>query len=472
MTTAFDASTPSPPSSIRTPTTPRHGWEDNYQPYSPRKSTRATQRSRRAQTPPPVPERKEDAVRASPRLSKKTAAMTPRKPHHSPPSSPQTVTKKSSPKHSSTIAGRKVPGALDSDGTATATASLGLSAHDLFKMDHNRSSVLRNGMLPTPAKTPKRRPTEASANITSIARNLFPTRTETTEEVMPSPKKRRSKKYTGFSLDSFEADEEDEPITIYTDSQDRVPEVDLSTENPFYGEASAPTPEPTKRAGRRRKATVSGEEQTQVEVTHREDGLFYVFRGKKIFRKFTDQDETGSPSRAEGSDTEMEAALDATVPAELRRPLTRSSIKPKLLFPTAQQLKAREMRSQAAEEEEEAATDIEEHNDNDDDGDVTPSDQIKSTVMTPKAPKFAPASPPSTARVTRSSKQFDRNNTPPPGASDDDAPSTPMRRGRGGKISPFDSWQRTKGGAKKPTNKRAGEPLTRGGGDASKRVRI
>ncbi|RFU35335.1 hypothetical protein B7463_g968, partial [Scytalidium lignicola] len=467
MATTFDASTPSPPSSIRTPSTPKHGWEDNYQPYSPRKSARVTaQRLRRAQTPPPVSEQRDDAVRSSSRLSKKATAMTPRKPHHSPPSSPQTAAKKSSPKHSSTMAGRKVSGALDSDSAATAAASLGLSTHDLFKMDHHRSSILRNGMLPTPAKTPKRRPTEASASITSIARNLFPTRTETTEEVMPSPKKRKSKRYTGFTLDSFEVDEEDAPITIYTDSQDRVPEVDLSAANPFYGEGSAPQPEPTKRASKRRKNIATGEEQLEEET--REDGLVYVFRGKKIFRKFADEDDTGSPSREEGSDREMETALDATVPAELRRPLTRSSIKPKLLFPTAQQLRAREMRSRAIEEEEEAATDIEEF----DDVNVTPSDHIDTTVMTPKAPKFAPASPPpTTARVTRSNKHFDKDNTPPVDASDDDdAPSTPLRRNRGGKISPFDSWQRTKGGAKKQTNKRAGEPLTRSGGDASKRV--
>lgn len=200
--------------------------------------------------------------------------MTPKKSRHSPPSSPQTAPKKPTPKHSATLGGRKVSGALDSDSTATAAASLGLSAHDLMKMDHNRSSVLRNGMLPTPAKTPKRRPTEAPADIAGIARNLFPSRTETVDEAMPSPRKRKSKKYTGFTIDSFEADDEDTPIAIYTDSRDRVPEVDLSMDNPFYGEGSAPQPEPTKRTSRRRIDTASGE--VHREEAQREDGLVYV----------------------------------------------------------------------------------------------------------------------------------------------------------------------------------------------------
>jgi hypothetical protein len=132
-------------------------------------------------------------------------------------------------------------------------------------------------MLPTPAKTPKKRPSETSAGITSIARNLFPIRAETIEEAMPSPKKKGRKKYTGFTLDSFGAeDDEATPIQIYTDSHDRVPEVDLSADNPFYGEASAPS-EPTKRMSKRRKIIIPGEaEQAVEEAEQREDGLVYV----------------------------------------------------------------------------------------------------------------------------------------------------------------------------------------------------
>jgi hypothetical protein len=131
-------------------------------------------------------------------------------------------------------------------------------------------------MLPTPAKTPKKRPSENGPAITSIARNLFPVRTGSEEGVMPSPKKKGIKKYSGFTLDSFGA-EEDAPIHIYTDSHDRVPEVDLSPDNPFYGENSAVAPEPRKRASKRRKITVPGEgEQTIEELEKREDGLVYT----------------------------------------------------------------------------------------------------------------------------------------------------------------------------------------------------
>jgi hypothetical protein len=143
-------------------------------------------------------------------------------------------------------------------------------------METQRTSIRNNDMLPTPAKTPKKRPSENHSVITSIARNLFPIRGETVDEVMPSPKKRGRKKYTGFTLDSFEA-EDDGPIAIYTDSHDRVPEVDMSGHNPFYGESSQAVPGPTKRSSKRRKVSVTGKRDEMVEgAEHRDDGLIYV----------------------------------------------------------------------------------------------------------------------------------------------------------------------------------------------------
>jgi hypothetical protein len=167
---------------------------------------------------------------------------------------------------------------LDYDGAASAAAALGLPApKNESKMEVHRSTaaVRKNGMLPTPAKTPQKRSEEHAPAITAIARNLFPIRSGSDEEVMPSPKK-RNKKYTGLTLDSFEA-EEDAPIHIYTDSHDRVPEVDLNPDNPFYGQGAAPVPEPTKRASKRRKITVPGEGvQSIEELEKREDGLVYT----------------------------------------------------------------------------------------------------------------------------------------------------------------------------------------------------
>ena len=181
-------------------------------------------------------------------------------------------------------------------------------------------------------------------------------------------------------------------------------------------------------------------------------------RGKKIFRKFTDLEETGSLAQDDSDDVQ----LAETVPENLRRPLTRSSIKPRLLFPTPQQTKAKETRSQATEDEEEAITDIDEQH-----GLSTPMDHLDEALATPQAPKFAPFSPPTTARTTRS-KQVDMSSSPAAPTSEDEADS-PMRRGRGHKVSPFDKWQRTKGGVRGGGKKREGEPISRA--SASKKVR-
>ena len=75
--------------------------------------------------------------------------------------------------------------------------------------------------------------------------------------------------------------------------------------------------------------------------------------------------------------------------------MTRSSIKPRLLFPSSQQIRAKERKSQLSEDDEEAITDIEEH-------EVSTPAEEQHVVATPKAPKFAPASPPTTGRATRS----------------------------------------------------------------------
>jgi hypothetical protein len=143
------------------------------------------------------------------------------------------------------------------------------------KMDSQRSlTTAQNGMLPTPAKTPKKRPTEENPNITTIARNLFPVRPDSVDELMPSPRKGRK----NYTLGSFSTEEDEPaPIRIYTDSNERIPEVDLNPDNPFYGEQVAPVPEPTKRLSRRRTITIPGEgEQTLEEAEKREDGMVYV----------------------------------------------------------------------------------------------------------------------------------------------------------------------------------------------------
>jgi hypothetical protein len=175
------------------------------------------------------------------------------------------------------MGGRRISGALSADSAASAAAALGLPTPEPHRnMDRKSAAtaVRNNSLLPTPNKTPKKRPSEAATSITAIARNLFPIRPDTTDEAMPSPKKKGHKKYEAYATSSFES-QEGHPIQIFTDSQDRVPEVDTNA-NPFYGASSVP-PEPTKRASKRRKVNVPGEgERTLEEVERREDGLVYV----------------------------------------------------------------------------------------------------------------------------------------------------------------------------------------------------
>jgi len=138
----------------------------------------------------------------------------------------------------------------------------------------------------------------------------------------------------------------------------------------------------------------------------------------------------------------------------MRRPLTRSAIKPKLLFPTRQQAAAKMSHNT---EDEEADTDIEDHTKDF----STPKHQVEGFLPTPKAPRFAPATPPTTARATRS-KNIDISSSPAGPTSSDDYPS-PLRKsgrrgGTGRPVSPFDEWVHHRPLVNK---KREGSPIRR-----------
>lgn len=92
---------------------------------------------------------------------------------------------------------------------------------------------------------------------------------------MPSPQKKRSKKYSGVTLESFTAEEEEvEPISIFTDVQDRIPALDASEENPFYGN---PASESNQRQSKRGLVHIPGEgPQSIEEAFRRDDGMVYV----------------------------------------------------------------------------------------------------------------------------------------------------------------------------------------------------
>ena len=181
---------------------------------------------------------------------------------------------------------RHVSGTLDLESTNNAAAALGLQQSDsITAADLLHPVTSAAGMLPTPAKTPRKRPSEPKAGMGSTARILFPTQPETIEEVVASPRKkgRKAKKYNGFSLDSFtnetEGGENAEKIEIFTDSKDRIPEVDESEDNPFYvkegGDVNGAAT--SKRASKSKKAQRPYVRDPKVEeALKRNDGMVYV----------------------------------------------------------------------------------------------------------------------------------------------------------------------------------------------------
>lgn len=254
--------TPPPPTEIRTPPAPRLGFHDSWEPFSPRKSARISSQHANNRTPSPRASHRQHPP--SPRTAKKTnskadAAMV------SPLVSPS---KRAQPAFDPR---RQVSGSLTAEGTAHAAAALGLSSDKAVHKSANTSISHAAGMLPTPSKTPQKLPNQkTAASIQTFARNLF----SSEEEAMPSPKKRRAKKYSGVTMESFAAEEEEEPISIFTDSQERIPEKDESSGNPFFGSTSTET---SKRQSKRKVVNIPGEGVQSVDdAARREDGMVYV----------------------------------------------------------------------------------------------------------------------------------------------------------------------------------------------------
>jgi hypothetical protein len=125
-----------------------------------------------------------------------------------------------------------------------------------------------NTMLPTPAKTPVKRAAKTSASVQSTARILF--RPANIDDVMPANKRNKTSRHVGFTLDSFDGTEaqSNEEIAIFTDSKERIPEVDASEDNPFWdGDDKVAVPAAPKKAAKGK--TLSNE---LVGMVGREDG--------------------------------------------------------------------------------------------------------------------------------------------------------------------------------------------------------
>jgi len=141
------------------------------------------------------------------------------------------------------------------------------------------------------------------------------------------------------------------------------------------------------------------------------------------------------------------------------RPFTRSSIKPRLLFPPT-------VESELVDEE--AITDIEEQAQV---GDSEMADLAADTeeepLTTPVKHVFTPFSPPTSGRATRGSAS---KHVPP-----EPVEFLPAGTRKAKKTSPFDSWQRSKAGAGAGPvgkgKKREGDVIERNGSTDGKRVR-
>ncbi|KAJ9352721.1 hypothetical protein C8Q69DRAFT_19913 [Paecilomyces variotii] len=452
------ATTPPPPSpsKLRVPPAPRHGPKyDSWEPYGTRHSARiASQRASRDThtTPPP----------SSPELRGQAGRMEEHKQRDmdvgtlSPPGSTFT-----SPRKKTSGRGKGVIPAYSLDNTELSSSDLFGSAQTTRVRQPSfeaSRTTMTNGMLPTPMKTPRKKAVE---DVSSAARTLFPT-------ASTSARPKKSKKYSGFSLESFEEEstETHGKIEIFTDSRDRIPQLDESEENPFYKKPAAPaiTETAAPRTSSRRKANGSKRDKEVDNAIDRKDGMTYVFRGRKIFRKFDEDVDMDSGDEDDDDDLGLLAARPDLIDESLTsvRPLTRSSIKPRVLFPAAQKTGP-----DAVEEEE--ATDVEDsHIANEPEVDagneetdaqkeaVTPA--IRSSVTTP-------ASPGATIRSLRSRSKH---------IAQDATPSAPQSKNEK-RISPFNGWMRKKQptptGLAAASKKREADPVAGIGGPATKKTK-
>lgn len=139
-------------------------------------------------------------------------------------------------------------------------------------------------MLPTPVKTPKKK--QAIAGAATTARALFQDHAQMATQaaaIQPSPRRsRKPQRFNGFSLERISAQDDANrgQIQIFTDSRDRVPQVDASMTNPFIErkrDRESPSPPTAVRTSKRRKVSTEARIDPQVtEAIDKDDGMVYV----------------------------------------------------------------------------------------------------------------------------------------------------------------------------------------------------
>ncbi|KAI5203238.1 hypothetical protein AUEXF2481DRAFT_38675 [Aureobasidium subglaciale EXF-2481] len=351
---------PPPPTRLRTPPTPLHGaGYHSYGPYEPRRSQRVS-----------LLHNKHDKTPQSSHSSRKSTF------HRS--DSSQTLSPPSSPAANYTTLqqtpARPTPARqlLFSRNRPTNTPDLN-SRFDVFAPQPQLQTPA--SMLPTPHKTPRK----CDAGAMKSTARVLDFNPVATQSAQSTPRKKTKSRLT---LD--EDDDVHEEINVFTDIQDRVPTLDKTEDNPFVG------PRMTRGRSRARAQLASSVDVDMEAGQTEEDGIFFVFRGKKVFRRF----ET-SADAFDGSDPDVSTrandSLKRQAGAAASRPLTRSSFKARLLWPSA---------DAPADADEEALTDIDE-----DSNPIPKSAPFGEAVPTTKTPSKKlvghPATPPSSHRQAR-----------------------------------------------------------------------
>lgn len=349
-------------------------------------------------------------------------------------------------------------------------------------------------MLPTPSKTPKKQPASV------VTARILSFQPGSPSDVMPISRKitkQNSRHYAGTAgFELYDSDSHigrSHEIEIYTDPNARVPEMDESEDNPFVG-PKRPNVRPQRRRNNKSAAELE-RGQRMNEAVRRGEGVTYVLcvplfprpfiqsqnantqpsRGRTIFRKFENEDEAHEASAVNsdlGSTAEQQR-LKHYAGAAAQRPLTRSAIKPRLLFPSEEERLERERLAQEADEE--AVTDIEMSNA------ASPANaSVEDEVVTPVLDQFNQVTPPATGRAKRLKKNSNGNedrtamllSQDMSGVSaelDASASSAACVVAKQGKSrSPFESWPRTKSGSAK---KRANDDATEQEMGSGKRTR-
>lgn len=157
-------------------------------------------------------------------------------------------------------------------------------------------------------------------------------------------------------------------------------------------------------------------------------------RGKKMFRRFQSPTAQSDEELDIDETSHSQAHLRHQAGAVAQRPLTRSSLRPRVLFPSEEHQPAID-----EEDEEEAQTDIESEHVVESEAKAT----SKAHTTTP-ARHVRIAEGQVTPPTTRKSTRFTHLSSPEEEQSSFSSETTPKPKGK--KRSPFDSWQRTKPG--------------------------